>query len=83
MVSAAEFIGILLFIVFIIWAVCSYTLKNFSLLAEFQLPSKLQWLVIVNVCLVILFAPFVAFGRLCSVDLSRNQFLSPLCFLFP
>lgn len=41
-VSAAEFIGILLFIVFIIWAVCSYTLKNFSLLAEFQLPSKLE-----------------------------------------
>ena len=42
MVSAAEFIGILLFVVFIIWAVCSYTLKNFSLLAEFQLPSKLE-----------------------------------------
>lgn len=41
-VSAAEFIGILLFIAFTIWAVCSYTLKNFSLLAEFHLPSKDQ-----------------------------------------
>lgn len=39
-VSAAELIGILLFIIYIIWAVSSYTLQNLKLLSEFQLPSK-------------------------------------------
>lgn len=36
-VSAAELIGILLFSMFTIWAVCAYTLANFNILSKFQL----------------------------------------------
>ena len=38
-VSAAELIGIILFVVFIIWAVYAYTLRNLSLLTLFDIPS--------------------------------------------
>lgn len=36
-VSAAEFIGILLFTVFVIWAIAAYTIEYFKLLADFKL----------------------------------------------
>lgn len=39
-VSAAEFVGIVLFVVFIIWAVYAYTMTNFSTLSKFQIPSQ-------------------------------------------
>ncbi|KAJ0094191.1 hypothetical protein Patl1_16750 [Pistacia atlantica] len=39
-VSAAEFVGIVLFVVFVIWAVYAYTMTNISLLSKFQIPSK-------------------------------------------
>lgn len=39
-VSAAEFIGILLFVVYIIWAVYVYTLRNLSLISQLHLTSK-------------------------------------------
>lgn len=36
-VSAAEFIGILLFTVFVIWAIAAYTIEYFKLLSDFKL----------------------------------------------
>lgn len=41
-VTAAEFIGIVLFVVFIFWAVYAYTMRNISLLSEFHLPTEEQ-----------------------------------------
>lgn len=42
-VSAAELIGILLFSVYIVWAVYAYTLANFNIISKFQLTSKEEW----------------------------------------
>ncbi|KAJ9162747.1 hypothetical protein P3X46_022497 [Hevea brasiliensis] len=39
-VSAAEFIGILLFVVYIIWAVYAYTIRNLSLISNWHFTSK-------------------------------------------
>ena len=39
-VSAAELIGILLFSVYVIWAVSAYTIQAFQILAEYQLSFK-------------------------------------------
>lgn len=39
-VSAAEMIGIILFSLYIIWAVTLYTLKNYKLLSWFHVVSK-------------------------------------------
>ncbi|KAF5733130.1 putative ferric-chelate reductase [Tripterygium wilfordii] len=39
-VSAAEIIGILLFAVYIIWAVYAYTMRNLSLISEDEFTSK-------------------------------------------
>ncbi|XP_002519390.2 ferric reduction oxidase 6 isoform X2 [Ricinus communis] len=46
-VSAAEFIGILLFIVYIVWAIYAYTIQNISLISEWHLNFKLKsiWLI--------------------------------------
>ncbi|GLU06082.1 hypothetical protein SLE2022_231450 [Rubroshorea leprosula] len=67
-VTAAEFLGILLFVLFIIWAVYAYTLRNLSLLSLFQLPSTekcilllelsgLRFGMIGQLCLAFLFLP--------------------------
>ncbi|XP_065851365.1 ferric reduction oxidase 7, chloroplastic-like [Euphorbia lathyris] len=42
-VSAAEFIGILLFGVYILWALYTYTLKNLSLISQLQLTGREEW----------------------------------------
>ncbi|XVE75299.1 hypothetical protein DITRI_Ditri12bG0083500 [Diplodiscus trichospermus] len=73
-VSAAELIGIILFAVFIVWAVYAYTLRNLSLLTLFDIPSTEKSLVILELtglrfgmigllCLAFLFLP-VARGSL-------------------
>ncbi|MQM14771.1 hypothetical protein Taro_047701 [Colocasia esculenta] len=41
-VSAAEFIGIVLFIAYVLWAVSDYTLKAASEISKFPLPSKMK-----------------------------------------
>ncbi|GAB4848590.1 hypothetical protein Ancab_003297 [Ancistrocladus abbreviatus] len=41
-VCATEFIGILLFIMFIIWEVSAYTVKNWQLLSQYDLSSFLR-----------------------------------------
>ncbi|GAV63751.1 Ferric_reduct domain-containing protein/FAD_binding_8 domain-containing protein/NAD_binding_6 domain-containing protein [Cephalotus follicularis] len=67
-VSAAEFIGIALFVVFILWSVYAYTMRNFSLISSYQLPSKeksmlmlelsgLRFGMIGLLCLAFLFLP--------------------------
>ncbi|WCJ41920.1 ferric reduction oxidase 7 [Euphorbia peplus] len=67
-VSAAEFIGILLFAVYIFWSLYTYTLKNLSLLSQLQLNGREQsiWLIeftglrlgaIGLFCMVFLFLP--------------------------
>ncbi|XVF83362.1 hypothetical protein PTKIN_Ptkin16aG0480100 [Pterospermum kingtungense] len=67
-VSAAEFIGIILFVVFIIWAVYAYTMRNISLLTKFEIPSTetglamleltgLRFGMIGLLCLAFLFLP--------------------------
>ncbi|KAJ4717668.1 Ferric reduction oxidase [Melia azedarach] len=67
-VSAAEFIGILLFVGFIFWAVYAYTMRNISLLSEFQVPSKEQSIFLLEltglrlgmiglICMAFLFLP--------------------------
>ncbi|KAK9286122.1 hypothetical protein L1049_014503 [Liquidambar formosana] len=67
-VSAAEFIGILLFIAYIIWAVSAYTIQNFRIVSEFQLPSTEESYVLLELsglrfgliglfCLAFLFLP--------------------------
>ncbi|KAK8979429.1 hypothetical protein V6N11_000575 [Hibiscus sabdariffa] len=38
-VSAAEFIGIIFFVVFVIWAMYAYTLRNLNLFTEFEVPD--------------------------------------------
>ncbi|KAK8987158.1 hypothetical protein V6N11_055470 [Hibiscus sabdariffa] len=38
-VSAAEFIGIILFVVFVIWAMYAYTLRNLNLFIKFEVPD--------------------------------------------
>ncbi|XP_022765290.1 ferric reduction oxidase 7, chloroplastic-like [Durio zibethinus] len=73
-VSAAEFIGIILFVVFIIWAVYAYTMRNLSLMTLFDLPSTENGILILELtglrfgmigllCLAFLFLP-VARGSL-------------------
>ncbi|XP_026663849.2 ferric reduction oxidase 7, chloroplastic-like [Phoenix dactylifera] len=39
-VSAAEFIGILLFSVYVLWSITAYTIQADSLISKFPLPSK-------------------------------------------
>ncbi|KAL5789081.1 hypothetical protein ACOSQ2_003969 [Xanthoceras sorbifolium] len=67
-VSAAELIGIVLFVVFIVMAVYVYTIRNFKLLEEFQVPTKeqsvsmleltgLRFGMIGLLCMVFLFLP--------------------------
>lgn len=67
-VSAAEFIGIVLFVTFIFLAVYFYTVRNLHLLDEFRFPTKEQgvWLLELTglrfgmiglLCLVFLFIP--------------------------
>ncbi|KAL5856332.1 hypothetical protein ACOSQ3_003790 [Xanthoceras sorbifolium] len=67
-VSAAELIGIVLFVVFIFMAVYVYTIRNFNLLEEFQVPTKEQsvWMLELTglrfgmiglLCMVFLFLP--------------------------
>ncbi|TXG53524.1 hypothetical protein EZV62_018780 [Acer yangbiense] len=67
-VSAAEFIGIVVFVVFIIMAIYVYTIRNLNLLAEFQFPTKEQsvWMLELTglrfgmiglLCLAFLFIP--------------------------
>ncbi|XP_050224586.1 ferric reduction oxidase 7, chloroplastic-like [Mercurialis annua] len=41
-VSAAEFIGILLFIVYIVWATYAYTIRNLSLISEWHVTSYID-----------------------------------------
>ncbi|XVE99412.1 hypothetical protein REPUB_Repub03eG0195900 [Reevesia pubescens] len=73
-VSAAELIGIVLFIVFIIWALYAYTLRNLSFLIKFEIASTENGIVMLELtglrlgmmgllCLVFLFLP-VARGSL-------------------
>ncbi|KAH7867370.1 hypothetical protein Vadar_032579 [Vaccinium darrowii] len=67
-VSAAELIGILLFSVYIVWAVYAYTLANFNIISKFQLTSKEECYLMLELtglrfgmiglfCLAILFVP--------------------------
>ncbi|KAF7143696.1 hypothetical protein RHSIM_Rhsim05G0110400 [Rhododendron simsii] len=67
-VSAAELIGILLFLIYVIWAVYAYTLVNFKALSEFQLTFQEQCYLVLELtglrlgmiglfCLVFLFLP--------------------------
>ncbi|XP_058213684.1 ferric reduction oxidase 7, chloroplastic-like isoform X2 [Rhododendron vialii] len=67
-VSAAELIGILLFSIYVIWAVYAYTLVNFKVLSEFQLTFQEQCYLVLELtglrlgmiglfCLVFLFLP--------------------------
>ncbi|XP_017984947.1 PREDICTED: ferric reduction oxidase 7, chloroplastic [Theobroma cacao] len=73
-VSAAELIGIILFVVFIFWAVYAYTLRNLSLMTLFDIPSTEKGIVMLELtglrfgmigllCLAFLFLP-VARGSL-------------------
>lgn len=73
-VSAAEFLGILLFVLFILWAVYAYTMRNLTTLSEFQLTFKEKCLYMLELsglrfgmigllCLAFLFLP-VARGSL-------------------
>ncbi|KAI8554906.1 hypothetical protein RHMOL_Rhmol05G0133400 [Rhododendron molle] len=67
-VSAAELIGILLFSIYVIWAIYAYTLVNFKVLSEFQLTFQEQCYLVLELtglrlgmiglfCLVFLFLP--------------------------
>ncbi|KAK2665864.1 hypothetical protein Ddye_004438 [Dipteronia dyeriana] len=67
-VSAAELMGIVVFVVFIIMAVYVYTIRNLNLLAKFQFPTKEQsvWMLELTglrfgmiglLCLAFLFIP--------------------------
>ncbi|XAR53696.1 Ferric-chelate reductase (NADH) [Bertholletia excelsa] len=67
-VSAAELLGVLLFIVYIIWAVAVYTVKNFHIMSEFELTSTVKSSVMLELtglrfgliglfCLAFLFLP--------------------------
>ncbi|KAK3000660.1 hypothetical protein RJ639_020669 [Escallonia herrerae] len=67
-VSAAELIGIVLFSVYVVWAVCVYTVRNYTLLSLYQLTSKemsfkmleltgLRFGFIGLICLAFLFLP--------------------------
>ncbi|XVF75462.1 hypothetical protein PTKIN_Ptkin13bG0190400 [Pterospermum kingtungense] len=73
-VSAAELIGIILFVVFIIWALYAYTLRNLSHMTQFDIPSTEKGIVLLEMtglrfgmmgllCLAFLFLP-VARGSL-------------------
>ncbi|KAL3722390.1 hypothetical protein ACJRO7_034718 [Eucalyptus globulus] len=42
-VSAAEFIGICLFVVFAIWALYAYTMQNLNVLSQVSLSSEGKW----------------------------------------
>ncbi|XP_043708598.1 ferric reduction oxidase 7, chloroplastic-like [Telopea speciosissima] len=67
-VSAAEFIGIILFAAYVLWATSAYTIQNFNLLSKFDLPSKERSLLMLELsglrfgtigifCLAFLFLP--------------------------
>ncbi|KAL3538421.1 hypothetical protein ACH5RR_001787 [Cinchona calisaya] len=67
-VSAAEMIGIILFYLYIIWAVSIYTIRNFQSLSWFDIPSKeksalmlemtgARFAVVGLMCLAFLFLP--------------------------
>ncbi|KAF7144229.1 hypothetical protein RHSIM_Rhsim05G0110600 [Rhododendron simsii] len=67
-VSAAELIGILLFSIYVIWAIYAYTIVNFKALSEFQLTFQEQCYLVLELtglrlgmiglfCLVFLFLP--------------------------
>ncbi|KAF8013712.1 hypothetical protein BT93_I1545 [Corymbia citriodora subsp. variegata] len=47
-VSAAEFIGICVFVVFLFWAVYGYTLQNLNLISELQVPSESKGIVMLE-----------------------------------
>ncbi|GMH23859.1 hypothetical protein Nepgr_025702 [Nepenthes gracilis] len=67
-VSAAEFVGILLFVIFIIWAISVFTVQNWRLLSLYNLPFFLKSSVMLELsgarfgliglfCLALLFLP--------------------------
>lgn len=80
-VSAAEFIGILLFVGFIFWAVYAYTMRNISLLSEFQVPSKEQrYNVLCSIdhfyCLL-----FLILVACCLLQISRSFYFFTITYL--
>ncbi|XP_030450273.1 ferric reduction oxidase 7, chloroplastic-like [Syzygium oleosum] len=77
-VSAAEFIGICFFVVFVLWAVYGYTLQNLNLLSELQVPPDLKGIVMLELsglrfgsiglyCLAFLFLPITRGSVLLSI----------------
>ncbi|XP_042487431.1 ferric reduction oxidase 7, chloroplastic-like [Macadamia integrifolia] len=67
-VSAAEFIGIILVVAYVLWATSAYTIQNFNALSKFDFPSKERSLLMLEMsglrfgtiglfCLAFLFLP--------------------------
>ncbi|XP_073014051.1 ferric reduction oxidase 7, chloroplastic [Typha latifolia] len=67
-VSAAEFFGILLFVIYVIWTITAYTLETSSLISKFSLPSMQKWYLMLELtglrfgsiglfCMIFLFLP--------------------------
>lgn len=52
-VSAAEVIGIAIFTTYLVWAIYAQTIKNFEVLAFFDLPSQAQRYLILNADFVV------------------------------
>ncbi|XP_056160845.1 ferric reduction oxidase 7, chloroplastic-like isoform X1 [Syzygium oleosum] len=77
-VSAAEFIGICLFVAFAIWALYAYTMQNLNVLLEPSLSSEAKWILMLTVigirfawigmfCLAFLFLPISRGSVLLSI----------------
>ncbi|XP_048128932.1 ferric reduction oxidase 7, chloroplastic-like [Rhodamnia argentea] len=77
-VSAAEFIGICLFVVFVLWALYAYTMQNLEVLSELSLSSEGKWILMMILtglrfgtigiyCLAFLFLPISRGSVLLSI----------------
>ncbi|KAF8013709.1 hypothetical protein BT93_I1542 [Corymbia citriodora subsp. variegata] len=91
-VSAAEFIGICLFVVFAIWAVYAYMMQNLNVVAELSSSSEGKWILMLLLtglrfgsigmyCLAFLFLPISRGSVLLSlIDIPFEQ-ATRLCFV--
>ena len=84
-ISATELIGIVLFVVYVIWAVYAYTTQILIVISQYHLTlkqKKFNVLCVLWFDWTILLGIFVSFGDKGINSLCKVEFYQPFCWLY-
>ena len=84
-ISATELIGIVLFVVYVIWAVYAYTTQILIVISQYHLTlkqKKFNVLCVLWFDWTILLGIFVSFGDKGINSLCKVEFYQPSCWLY-